>query len=331
MILCADIGGTKTQLCLVPSIETYQAEHLVCYQNTDFCSFPDLLVSYLERFACSIDRVSLAIAGPVMHGRCQMTNLPWQVCCEDIKTSLHLADVQLWNDLVATAFSIPYLPAADFLILQNSGPIFKNGPIAVVSIGTGLGESVLVWDDGDCRYKTLGSEGGHKDFAPHSPLEMELYSYLLSKLSKGHLSAEKLISGQGLVLVYQFLSHQRGIDAQTLPSPEQISEQASIDSLGIHAETVSLFIDLVASEAANVALQYMSTGGIVIAGGIIPKLTRLFSVERFLSRFHDKGRFNDWLKKVPIVVCENAAAPLVGAFHLSRETQLQKGEALEGV
>lgn len=329
MILCGDIGGTKTQLCLVHDTGTYKAEHLVCYQNASFCSFPDLLVSYLERFSCSIQGVSLAIAGPVIHDCCLMTNLPWRVSCEDIKKALQLDDVCLWNDLAATAFSIPYLPDSDFLVLQNSGPILKNGPIAVVSIGTGLGESVLIWDDGNRRYKTLSSEGGHKDFAPHSPLEMELYSYLLNKLSTGHLSAEKLISGHGLVLVYEFLSHQRGIDVQGFISPEQISEQASIDSLGIQAEAVSLFIDLVASEAANVALQYMSGGGVVIAGGIVPKLTSLFSVDRFLLRFYDKGRFNDWLKKVPIVVCENTTAPLIGAFHLLRESQVHNGQVLE--
>lgn len=320
MILCGDIGGTKTQLCVVGDLDRYRPEHVHTYQNVRFNCVAELLGSYLTSYGLKVDKACLSIAGPVYRGVCQMTNLPWKVSSDELQNTLGLSAVVLLNDLTATAFAIPYLPDADFHILQKGLPILNNGPIAVISIGTGLGESVLVWDDGQRRYKSLGSEGGHKDFAPHSGLEMELYSYLLSRFAKGRLSAEKLISGQGLVLIYEFLAQKKGVPVVANMTPMQINEKAHADREGLFAETVQLFFDLVASEAANVSLQYFSEGGVVIAGGIMPRLHSLFSSEKFLSRFHDKGRFDDWLKNIPIVLCKNTQAPTIGAFYFLRES-----------
>ncbi len=325
MILCGDIGGTKTQLCLVHDLDHYRPTQGVCYQNVHFASIEALLDCYLETCQVNVHSACLSIAGLVRDGSCQMTNLPWYLCEERLVEHLKLDCAVLINDLTATAFAVPHLPDSDFHVLQGGLPIFQDGPIGVVSIGTGLGESVLVWDKDYQRYTALESEGGHKDFAPHSVSEIELYRYLLAKLDVGRLSAERLVSGQGLVLIYDYLANNVTSDQEKLSAdlltPEQISEQAKDSPDSLSAQAVALFVNIIAAEVANVALQYLSSGGIVIAGGVLPKILHLFSVEQFLLQFHDKGRFGDWLEGIPVVVCKNIAAPSIGAFHFLKESQ----------
>lgn len=333
MILCGDIGGTKTRLSLVDNIEGYSTKHTHYFENAEFGSFTELLRSYLTLNPLPIEYACLAVAGPVSKQKCSMTNLSWSISAEEIKRVFFLEEVVLINDLSATAFAVPYLSSADFHVVQKSLPKLKNGPISVISVGTGLGESVLIWDAGHHCYNPLCGEGGHKDFAPHSDLEVNLADFYHHQYEGEHLSVEKLISGHGLVLIYEFLADRDSIVVDVLPTPHEISARAEKEKSGVYRETIDIFSELIASEASNVALQYLSSGGVVIAGGVCAKILSLIDVTNFLSRFHDKGRFSDWLKGISVVVCKNTEAPLIGAFYYLKESgaikELQK-DLIEG-
>jgi glucokinase len=226
------------------------------------------------------------------------------------------APVVLLNDLEAIANAIPYLEAEDVVQLRDGQPEEKQ-PIAVIAPGTGLGEAFLIWNGR--HYQALPTEGGHTDFAPATPLELDLLTFLQPRLN--HVSYERVCSGIGIPNLYQFLKEsgrhpEPAWLAQALANAEDktpiIVESAQNKEDPLCQATLGLFISILGSEAGNLVLQLLTTGGVYLAGGIPPRILTELKSNAFEKAFVAKGRFSSLLQSVPIYVVTDSLAALYG-------------------
>jgi glucokinase len=315
-ILAGDVGGTKTNLAL------YLREGSAL-RREELRSFPSgrypALEAIIEEFLAGrpgVDSVCIGVAGPVVSGRSRVTNLPWVVDGDSVKKVVGAKRASLINDLQATAFSVPFLPGESLAVLQG-GEAEPRGTIAVIAAGTGLGASFLVW--GGARYLPVASEAGHADFAPRDEREVRLFRYL--KARHGHASVERALSGPGLHAIYRFLLESE----KMAESPEVVARLAGEDpprviaqeglagASGACREALRVFSSLYGAQAGNLALQVMATGGVYLGGGIAPAILPALSEGPFLESFLAKGRFRDFLARVPVRVIRDEMAALLGA------------------
>jgi len=292
------------------------------FLNKDFGGIEPLLAMFLKKTGgVGISKAVLAVACPVEDNKGVLTNSGWEVDGGRIKKTLGLKEVLLINDLVATGHSIAHLSKKDIVILQEGRK--KAGNAAVIAAGTGLGEAILFWDG--TRHIPFATEGGHADFAPRDPLEMRLLSHLTNIY--GHVSFERVVSGQGLCNIYAFLKAERDT-----PEPDYLREKftnkdpASViadEALGGTdpdcADAMNIFLSAYGQEAGNLALKAWAIGGVYVAGGIAPKILSALKggnspVGGIFSRaFMKKGRFEKILSSVPIYAIVNEDAALMGA------------------
>lgn len=320
MIVCGDIGGTKTV------IAAYQVKgrelNLVRDQTFPSGKYPSL-EAILDEFGTAgieepIQAGCFGVAGAVVEGKCQATNLPWSLDERLLADKIGAPKAKLLNDLEAAAYGMLFLKA-DELHTLNSGNPARKGNVAVLAAGTGLGEAMLFWDGQN--HQPVASEGGHASFAPQTDEEIELLKYLRKEFG-GHVSYERVISGNGLQNIYTFLR-----DTGFAEEPDWLAEKlAKGDPNAVIAETalnnehtlcmeaLRMFAEIYGAEAGNLALKCLSIGGVFIGGGIAPKI--LPALERgFLSGFTAKGRFSKLLNSIPVKVALNPRAPLIGAAH----------------
>jgi glucokinase len=325
MLIAGDIGGTKTDLAIYstesgPRTPLAQTE----VHSADYPSLQAMVREFLANLGESVDVASFAVAGPVIAGHVKTTNLPWVMDEQTLAKDLNLRSAHLMNDLEAVARAVPVLQARDLLVL-NEGEPEVNGPIAVIAPGTGLGESFLTWDGS--RYLAHGSEGGHADFAPTDERQMRLLRYLLQRFD--HVGVERVCSGIGLPNIYEFLR-----DEERLPEPPDVARtiaSAKDRTKAIIAAatdpnnpsplckaTVDILVSILASEAGNLFLKVLATGGIYIAGGVALHLLGPLQEPAFMQTFTRKGRFADLMARVPIHVI-TARAALIGAADFGLE------------
>lgn len=316
-LLAGDIGGTKTTLALYLAVAgPHEPVMKATFPSADYASLEEIVAVFLKDCDVSIRRASFGIAGPVVGGRVQATNLSWVMEEQALGARLG-APVHLLNDLAAIALAVPNLRPGDLETL-NEGALTSQGPLAVIAPGTGLGEAFLLWVGG--AYRPFASEGGHADFAPNTPLAIELLAHLQPRI--GHVSYEHVCSGRGLPNLYAFLRDCRRYDEPDwlaaeladAPDPTRVIVRAGIDGQAqICVATLELFRDILAGEAGNLALRVMATGGVYLSGGLPPRLLRFLKTEAFADAFTDKGRFRDFLKQVPVYVIRDPEAALFGA------------------
>jgi glucokinase len=316
-ILVGDIGGTNTRLAIMDMVKG-NFNFLVegTFQSREEVSFESALRKFLSNPLRPITRACLGVAGPVREGRCEATNLPWVIDSQEIARQLHLPRVGLINDWEAGAYGIAALETKDFEVL-NQGTHDAQGNRAVISAGTGLGQVGLFWDDKE--YRPFASEGGHADFAPRNHLEMDLLDYLLKRHAR--VSAERVISGQGLLNIYQFLKDKgQGeepawlVDQMRQKDPSAvITENALEGKSSLCTQALDLFISLYGAEAGNLALKVMATGGVYLGGGIAPKIIARLRDPVFMNAFTAKGRMRPLLQAIPVRVILNPKLALLGA------------------
>ena len=320
MLLIGDIGGTKTALALVPGDS--DPRHFLAektFLSAGFSSLEAIITEYLKDIDDTPEQAIFGVAGPVMEGRATLTNLPWVVDQQKIQKIFGFLSVRLLNDLEAIAHAVPFLTQSELLTI-NEGRTVGTGNIAVVAPGTGLGEAFLT-RDGD-RYYVHPSEGGHADFAPRTTGEMELLAYLMDRFD--HVSYERVCSGPGIATIYSFLRESgyapepawltERLRAVKDPTPVIIS--AALD--GEHRcelclKTVDMFVSIVGGEVGNIALTVMATGGVYLGGGIPPRIIPFFQKALFRESFLRKGRYSDFVEKIPVRIILNTKAPLLGA------------------
>lgn len=330
LLLAGDIGGTKTALAIFssengPRRPLAQAN----FSSGDYDALESIVAQFLTGKNARITQASFGIAGPVVCGRAQVTNLPWVVDEQSLSQALDGVPVRLLNDLDAIAHAVPFLEPSDLETL-NPGQPEEHGSLAVIAPGTGLGEASLVWDG--TRYKTFPSEGGHADFAPTTQTEVELLSYLLLRFD--HVSYERVCSGKGLPNLYAFLK-ESGRFAEpdwlreqlaSARDPTPIIVQAAIENKAeISTQTLELFVSILGSEAGNLALKVLATGGVYLGGGMPRRILSKLKAPTFMQSFTRKGRFSDLLTRVPVHVILNPQVALLGAACHGLEPELTHG------
>lgn len=326
MLLAGDIGGTKTDLAIFsvaggPHAPLNQTQ----VHSADYPSLQALVTEFLEDAKTPVERACFDVAGPVINGRVKITNLPWVMDETSLAKDLNLKSVHLMNDLEAVARAVPILRPIDVATL-NVGQAVPNGAIAVIAPGTGLGESFLTCDGS--RYVSHSSEGGHADFAPTNDRQLGLLKYLLKHFD--HVSVERVCSGIGIPYIYEYLR-----DIEQIPENPKIAQliaattdrTAAITNSAFDQEspselcraTIDTFVSILASEAANMTLKVMATGGVYVAGGIPLHLPRAAEESRFMDSFVRKGRFAKFMERIPVHVILNRAA-LVGSASYGLES-----------
>lgn len=317
MILAGDIGGTNTRLALVEAGgDGLKILVEVTVPSRERPSLEVALAEFIETHPCDLTSCTIGIAGPVRHGRCEATNLPWVVDAGTVARRLGLKRVGLINDLEANAYGIAALGRKDFVFL-NRGARKAKGNMAIISAGTGLGEAGMYWDGS--IHRPFATEGGHTDFAPRNHLEMELLEYCMRLHQR--VSYERLVSGPGLVNIYRFLR-----DTGKAEEPSWLAEEicrddpaavisgCALEGKGpICIQALEIFVSLYGAEAGNLALKVLATGGVVLGGGIAPKIISKLKEPEFLNAFTAKGRMRHLLQDIPVRVIMNPKTALLGA------------------
>lgn len=318
LYLAGDIGGTKTRLALFP-VQSFPDEPLEkqTFFSQDYASLKDIVQTFLSHRAHQLRGASIGVAGPIIAGQARVTNLNWVVDSNKLSRMLGGIQVTLINDLHAIAAAIPHLRPDERELLIPGKPA-AHGAIGIIAPGTGLGEGFLVWD-GE-RYRPYPSEGGHTSFGPETPLQLELLNFMDPIF--GHVSYERVCSGMGIANLYQFLREGKNMDVpdwlvaelQEIEDPTPIIARAALENRSeICSKTMELFVSILGSEAGNLALKVLATGGIYLGGGIPRRIMPLLRRELFRSAFTNKGRFAKMLCDVPVYVITHPQAGVFGA------------------
>lgn len=317
LILAGDIGGTHARLALMEArgedlnllIEKFYSSH-------DYSNLEDIVTDFLKQNSTKPQLAGIGVAGPIREGKCVATNLPWIVDASTLAVACGLKRVELLNDLEANAYGISTLAKSDFAILQKGIPDAK-GNAAVISAGTGLGEAGMYFDGAVLR--PFAAEGGHASFAPEGEVQGELFVYLMKRF--GHVSCERVLSGPGLVNIYEFLRDTgRGSESHAVVEQMRsgdpaaaISQAALADESELCVEALEIFVEIYGAEAGNLALKLLATGGVYVGGGIAPKILLELQRPLFLGAFLNKGRMKPLLEAIPVLVILNENTALRGA------------------
>lgn len=304
-ILVADIGGTNARFGLIDDTGIHDPRIFRC---ADFPSAQAAAEAYLDtvRPAERPRQGAFCIAGPVTGDVITPTNLPWGFSVETVRAALGFERLRVINDFTAVALSIPRLTDADRRQVGDGRPE-PGAVIGVIGPGSGLGVSGLV--PGPQGWTALSGEGGHTTMAPVSDRE----SAVLAQLRKtyDHVSAERVISGPGLVNLYEALSIVDGRDPARL-TPAEVTAKALEGSEAHCVEAVEMFCAMLGTVAGNLALTLGARGGVYIAGGIVPKLGPVFVHSRFRKRFQEKGRLREYLAPIPTYVITHELPAFLG-------------------
>lgn len=316
-VLAGDVGGTKTDLALyrVLGANELHLEREASLPSRDFDDLGSLVRRFLDEGGEKPQAAAFGIAGPVLDGEVRVTNLPWHVSTRALARELGVAQLRLLNDLEATAYGALFL-GPDELHVLNPG-IRRPGHRAVIAAGTGLGQALLLWDGQ--RFRPSATEGGHAAFAPRNEREMALLRFLLERFE--HVSWERIVSGLGLVHIFEYLDQVEGLPVSTAVRDRLAREDPGsvVGEAGLSGDceacvqAVDLFVSLYGAQAGNLALTILSVGGVYIGGGIVTKLLPKVTAGGFLEAFCDVGRFRSLLADMPVEVVLNPKAALLGA------------------
>ena len=320
LLLAGDVGATKTALAVFAS-ETGPRKPLaeVTLPSAKYSSLETLVLDFLGSIRWRPDRASIGVAGPVVDGRADVTNLPWEIDEQEMEVALGIPTVRLLNDAMAVAHVVPVLGASDLLTLHRGEPD-GGGAKAVIALGTGLGEAFLTWDGS--RYCAFPSEGGWSGFAPEDALQIALLRYLEDAV--GYVGVELVCSGMGIPNLYSFLKQNGGAEepdwlAERLsevddPTPVIVNTALSEDKrCDLCVATLRLFVSILAAEAGNFALKVLATGGVYLGGGIPPRILPAIQQDLFLTVFRNRGPMSDLLARVPVHVILSPLSALLGA------------------
>ncbi|MDZ8185310.1 MAG: glucokinase [Nostoc sp. ChiSLP02] len=332
LLLAGDIGGTKTILRLVETSDSQSLHtiHQESYHSADFPDLAPIVQQFLAKANTSIpEKACFAIAGPIVKNTAKLTNLAWFLDTERLQQDLGIPQISLINDFAAVGYGISGLEKQDLHTLQAGKPQ-PQAPVGIIGAGTGLGQGFLIRQGN--YYQVFPSEGGHADFAPRNEMEFQLLKYLLGKHDIQRISVERVVSGMGIVSIYQFLRDRKFASespdvAQVVRTWEQEAgkEEKSVDPgavIGTAAlekrdrlseQTLQLFIEAYGAEAGNLALKLLPYGGLYIAGGIAPKILPLIQNSSFLLNFTQKGRMRPLLEEIPVYIILNPQVGLIGA------------------
>ena len=311
--LLADIGATHARFGLetAPGVLS-QVTVLRC---DDYDGIVPLLHAYLAQHPNQNQRINhaaFALANPISGDFIRMTNRDWQFSTDEVRRALGLSTLLIVNDFTALAMALPGFQPKDLLQI-GGGAAQTHAVSGVLGPGTGLGVSgVIPTIDG---FVTLGSEGGHVNFAPSDEREFAILQYAWREWK--HVSNERLISGPGIELIYRALAQRNGVEAPARSTAEIMA--AALDAGdALCLEVLETFAGMLGSAAANLAVTLGAFGGIFIGGGIVPRMSEWFAQSPFRARFEAKGRFTDYIAQIPtyVIMTPNPALHGVSAILL---------------
>ncbi len=305
--LVGDVGGTNARFALVDTEGRVRNLHV--FEAKNYASLTDIIAEYLKRTvgARRPPRAVIAVAGPVLDGEIEFTNLDWQVSEGDILATFEFEAVKLINDFAGQALACPLLTADD---LRTLGPKLRGGsdcPMVVMGAGTGFGVAGLA--RGDRGDLALATEGGHAAFAPSDEVEYAAWKRL--KAQHGRVSIERLLSGQGLYDLYLTLAEMQGARPFLTDQRKVMEAGAAGDELA--TETLDRFCGILGSVAGDLALSFGARGGVFISGGIAPRMAERLANGAFRARFEDKGRLRPYLEQIPTSLVLHPYPAIIGA------------------
>jgi glucokinase len=326
MILAGDVGGTKVDLALynftggqlqMVRNKKYPASNYSGLQDVvkEFLNDPEVDPNVEEQVVAAC----FGCPGPVKDGHLKLTNLPWELDARDLSKGLGIQHIFLINDLEANGYGVAELGPNQIFELE-AGDKSALGHRALVSPGTGLGEALLIWNPIARRHIPLPSEGGHVDWAPRTPLEIEMLQHLIKKMG-GRISTERVVSGLGLKNIYEFLRDEKKMeepqwlrDRMATEDPNFVIGTTGEDgSCELTAKVLELFSASLGAECGNMGLKLLAAGGIYLGGGIPPKILKTLQSGPFRQAFLDKGRLSPLLHTMPVRVILEDKCALIGA------------------
>ena len=314
--LVVDIGGTSIRLAFKHDDrpDLINIERFAC---ADFNTVDDLLKDYSDRHKLDINELVLAVAAPVRGPQVDITNNHLHFDAGSLAAALGAHSYLLVNDFTAQALAHRDLFLGDKIFAKQRLRCLRGGegnlgaPLLVIGPGTGLGVSALVPAGSDVR--VVESEGGHVSYSPRTHAEKDVLTNLQEKF--GHVSAERVVSGPGLVSIYE-------IQTGKLKSAPEIGLLA-LSGDGDALAAVNLMLQSLATFAANATISFGAQAGLVIAGGIVPKIAPLLNASGFFERFNDHGRRRSYLQPIPIYLSVEPFASLIGASEAFDNQYLQ--------
>ncbi len=307
-ILVADIGGTNARFALAERIGgVIGLRDARSLRAEDFETVDAAAESFLNSINARPARACFAAAGPVINHEVDFTNSHWTLRQGDIAQALSLRDMLIVNDFHALAAGVAHLDQDAFRLVRDA-PGDENAPQLVIGPGTGLGQALVVHGDG--APKIIATEGGHVAYAPQTSEESEIAAHIARRFSR--VSAERLLSGPGLQNTYEALCAVAGEPCDAAPA-EDITAAALAGTDPVAVRTVNLFCEMLGSAAGDAVLATGARGGVILGGGVLPKIEPLFMASGFSGRFADKGRMGAYLEPVPVRMIVQEGAALYGA------------------
>lgn len=305
--LIADVGGTNARLALC-NLEDGSISTPIIYSALEYDSLETVIKKFKVDANCDFKEACIAIACPVNQDLIKMTNNPWEFSKSQLKENLGLETLLVINDFTAMSMSVTCLKPEQMVKLGGGEPV-ANAPIAVYGAGTGLGVAHLIKHNN--VWIPLPGEGGHVDLAPANMSEDMILITLRARI--GHVSAERVLSGPGLVNLYEAIA-MRNERLRPGLTPADVTTQAlqanpDPDCL----EALNTFCRLMGRFGGNLALTMSTFGGVYIAGGVVPRFLDFFKRSKFREAFEDKGRFKGFLENIPCYVITEPLAGLLGA------------------
>lgn len=316
-VLVGDIGGTHARLALAEmGADGHRLDRREVYESQEHSGLGCIVRRYLGELGSQPDRACLAVACPVLGGRCRLPNLDWELEQSSFAREIGISDTRFINDFDAVCHSLSLLRPEDRVELQAGEPR-RGRPRAVIGAGTGLGQGFVT--GGEEEYRVHPSEGGHADFAPRDDFECELLEFLSDRY--GRVSYERVLSGDGLVDLYRFLiasdrgEERRGTrEAMEEDDPAAVISRRALEGTDPACQrALEVFVRVYGAQAGNLALTVQALGGVFVAGGIAPKILERLQQGDFLEAFRDKGRFAPFMERIPVHVIVEPDVGLVGA------------------
>lgn len=315
-VLVADIGGTNARFALaVIDGAAVSVGRMHAFRAEDYESIRDAADAFLEAVREKPKSACFAVAGPITDEIVEFTNSPWALDIAKVKKQMKLDLLLAINDFEALAASVRHLAKEDFSPVKP-GAGDPEAPLLVIGPGTGFGQSIIVPTSG--RDRIIATEGGHVAFAPHDEEETEVLRFIAREHKR--VSIERLLSGRGLVNIHRALCAVSGTARITLQADE-ITRAASTGELPIAAKSVDMFCAILGSAVGDAVMATGARRGVILGGGILPKVKEVLMRSRFVARFLEKGRMRDYVEAVPVDLIIRDGAALIGAASRLKESR----------
>lgn len=309
-VVLADVGGTNVRFALLTGGVLGPIEHLAV---RDYKHFSDALDTFMRRQSerAAIHGAVLAVAGVVKGERCELTNNAWVVDAAELRGRFGFTGISIVNDFAAIAWSLPHLAGDDFRLIGGGAPA-QGAPMVVLGPGTGLGVAAYV-PHADGAF-VLHSEGGHSTVPSGSPREDAIIEHLRQRF--GHVSAERVLSGQGLENLYRAIA---AIDSVSVPerTAAEITRAALAGRCPTSRAALDTFCAMLGDVAGNFALSFGAQGGVFLAGGILPRMSDELPRSQFRARFEAKGRLSGYVKTIPVYLILHGDPAFIGLRSLA--------------